>query len=124
MTFSTPGGSSASAAISASSSAVSGVVSAGFSTTVLPHASAGAIFHAAISSGKFHGMTAPQTPSGRTSRPGSAYCSLSAQPAWWNRCAATSGRSTSRDSRIGLPPSSVSATASSRLFSCTRRASR
>ena len=38
-------------------SAVSGVVSAGFSTTVLPHASAGAIFHASISSGKFHGMT-------------------------------------------------------------------
>jgi hypothetical protein len=32
------------------------VVSAGFSTTVFPAASAGAIFHAAISSGKFHGM--------------------------------------------------------------------
>ena len=33
------------------------VVSAGLSTTVLPHASAGAIFQASISSGKFHGMT-------------------------------------------------------------------
>ncbi len=40
---------------SASFIAVSGVVSAGLSTTVLPVASAGAIFHAAISSGKFHG---------------------------------------------------------------------
>ena len=32
------------------------VVSAGLSTTVLPAASAGAIFQASISSGKFHGM--------------------------------------------------------------------
>ena len=42
--------------ISASVSAVSGVVSAGLSTTVLPVASAGASFQAAISSGKFQGM--------------------------------------------------------------------
>ena len=55
-TLTTPGGRSASAMISASESAVSGVVSAGLSTTVLPAASAGAIFQAAISSGKFHGM--------------------------------------------------------------------
>ena len=60
----TPGGSSACWQISAKASAVSGVVSAGFSTTVLPQASAGAIFHASISSGKFHGMTWPATPSG------------------------------------------------------------
>ena len=38
--------------------------SAGFSTTVLPAASAGAIFQASISSGKFHGMICPQTPTG------------------------------------------------------------
>ena len=44
---------------------MSGVVSAGLRTTVLPHASAGAIFHAAMSSGKFHGMICPATPSGR-----------------------------------------------------------
>ena len=44
---------------------MSGVVSAGLSTTVLPAASAGAIFHASISSGKFHGMICPATPSGR-----------------------------------------------------------
>ena len=60
----TPGGRSACWQISANSSAVSGVVSAGFSTTVLPQARAGAIFHASISSGKFHGMIWPATPSG------------------------------------------------------------
>ena len=55
----TPGGSSAWRQMSAKRSAVSGVVSAGFSTTVLPQASAGAIFQASISSGKFHGMIWP-----------------------------------------------------------------
>ena len=38
---------------------MSGVVSAGLRTTVFPVASAGASFHAAISSGKFHGITWP-----------------------------------------------------------------
>jgi hypothetical protein len=33
-------------------------------TTVLPMARAGATFHAAITSGKFHGTIATQTPSG------------------------------------------------------------
>ena len=61
----TPAGSPASRQISAKASAVSGVCSAGFSTTVLPAASAGAIFQASISSGKFHGMIWPQTPTGR-----------------------------------------------------------
>ena len=60
----TPGGRSACWQISANSNAVSDVVSAGLSTTVLPHASAGAIFQASISSGKFHGITWPATPSG------------------------------------------------------------
>ena len=68
----TPSGSPASWQISASSSAVSGVVSAGLSTAVLPHASAGASFHAAISSGKFHGTTWPTTPRGANERPPSA----------------------------------------------------
>ena len=77
----TPGGSSAWRQMSAKMSAVSGVVSAGFSTTVFPHASAGAIFHASISSGKFQGMIWPATPSGRGPRFGKAYSSLSAQPA-------------------------------------------
>ena len=48
--------------ISANASAVSGVNSAGFSTTVFPAASAGAIFHASINNGKFHGMICPTTP--------------------------------------------------------------
>ena len=49
-TLSTPGGRN-SAAISASSSVDTGVVSDGLSTTVLPAASAGAIFQTAIISG-------------------------------------------------------------------------
>ena len=68
----TPGGRSACRQMSAKARAVSGVVSAGFSTTVLPVASAGAIFHASISSGKFQGMTWAATPSGRGSGPSPA----------------------------------------------------
>ena len=79
--FTTPGGNPASSHTCASSNAVSGVVSAGFSTQTLPVASAGASFHAAISSGKFQGITCPATPSGFGTRPGNAYSSLSAQPA-------------------------------------------
>ena len=45
-------------------SAVSGVSSAGLSTTVLPAASAGANAQPAIGIGKFHGTIAPTTPSG------------------------------------------------------------
>ena len=60
--FATPAGTSASWKISASRSAVRGVVSAGLRTAVLPHASAGASFQAAISSGKFHGTIWPTTP--------------------------------------------------------------
>ena len=66
-TFSTPGGSPTSTAISPSASAVSGVWLAGFRIIVLPQASAGAIFQTAISSGKFHGTIAAQTPSGSRS---------------------------------------------------------
>jgi len=60
---------------------VSGVVSAGLRTAVLPDASAGASFHAAISSGKFQGITCPATPSGVGFIAGKAYSSLSAHPA-------------------------------------------
>ena len=67
MTFSTPGGSPTSIAISPSASAVSGVWLAGLRMTVLPHASAGATFHAASSSGKFHGTMAATTPIGSRS---------------------------------------------------------
>ena len=60
----TPGGSPASATISAKSSAERRVLEAGLSTTVLPIAIAGAIFQANISSGKFQGMICPTTPTG------------------------------------------------------------
>ena len=55
-TFSTPSGTPASTAIRSSSTAVSGVSSAGFSTTVLPAASAGPTFQEAIAIGKFQGV--------------------------------------------------------------------
>ncbi len=63
-TLRTPSGMPASRAIRSSSSAVSGVSSAGFRTTVLPAASAGATFQEAIVSGKFQGAIRPTTPSG------------------------------------------------------------
>jgi hypothetical protein len=63
----TPGGNPASWTSCPSRIAVSGVCSAGFRITVHPAASAGAIFHAAIRSGKFHGMICPQTPTGSLS---------------------------------------------------------
>ncbi len=59
-----PAGTPASSSSSPRRSAVSGVCSAGFSTEVLPHASAGASFQAHMRSGKFHGMICPHTPTG------------------------------------------------------------
>ena len=79
--FTTPSGNPASAHNWANSSAVSGVVSAGLSTTVFPAARAGAIFHDNIIIGKFHGMICPATPNGLGSMPANAYSSLSAHPA-------------------------------------------
>ena len=63
-TVSTPGGSPASRASSPSRIAVSGVISAGLRTTVLPAASAGASPQPAIGIGKFHGTMTATTPSG------------------------------------------------------------
>ena len=45
-------------------SAVNGVCSAGFRIETFPHASAGAIFNAAIVIGPFQGIICPQTPTG------------------------------------------------------------
>ena len=59
--------SGASAISSAILSDVSGVISAGFITIVLPAASAGAIFQLVNMSGKFHGTTCPTTPTGSRS---------------------------------------------------------
>ena len=63
-TLRTPGGSSASASTSASNSADPDAAAAGFQTTALPHASAGASFQAGIASGKFQGVIAQTTPTG------------------------------------------------------------
>ena len=63
-TLTTPSGRPASSASSAKRSAVRGVSSAGFSTTVLPAASAGASFQEAIVRGKFQGVISPTTPTG------------------------------------------------------------
>ena len=69
-TFKTPGGIPASIASSATLSAVIDVCSAGLTITLLPPASAGAIFHASIMRGKFQGSTQPTTPKGsRVIRP-------------------------------------------------------
>src|ERR1700744_3083886 len=63
-TWSTPSGSPASTASAARRSAVSGVSSAGLSSTAFPAASAGANPQVAIGMGKFHGTITPTTPSG------------------------------------------------------------
>ena len=63
-TFNTPAGTPASIASSAMRSAVMDVSSAGLTTTEHPAASAGPIFQAIMSSGKFQGKTSPTTPTG------------------------------------------------------------
>ena len=60
----TPGGKPVSAISSAMRSEVSGVSSAGFSTTVLPAARAGPSFQLQNISGKFQGTIWPTTPTG------------------------------------------------------------
>src|ERR1700761_4459502 len=65
MTLTTPGGKSVcSVMISPSTPAHHGVSGAGFSTTVLPAASAGPSLARLIWCGKFHGVIAPTTPTG------------------------------------------------------------
>ena len=71
-TWNRSSGRPASTASSPSRMEVSGVHSAGLSTTALPAASAGAKPHDAIGIGKFHGVITPITPIGSlnvTSRP-------------------------------------------------------
>ena len=63
-TWSTPSGMPASRASSARRRAVSGVISAGLTTMVLPVASAGPTFHEVMAMGKFHGTMAATTPRG------------------------------------------------------------
>ena len=60
----TPAGTPASRQISTRRTVDSGVCSAGLRMTALPVARAGASFHAAMASGKFHGVISAHTPSG------------------------------------------------------------
>ena len=60
----TPAGMPARSASSASASADSGVCSAGFSTQAQPAAIPGATLRVIIAIGKFHGVIAPNTPTG------------------------------------------------------------
>ena len=60
----TPGGTPASSSTFTKCKADSGVSSDGFNTTVLPHTSAGMIFHDGIAIGKFQGVIIEQTPIG------------------------------------------------------------
>ena len=116
----TPGGSSASWMISARSSAVSGLRR--LEHRRVPQASAGASFHAAISNGKFQGTICPATPSSSTA--GRAVRQLVRPARVVEEVRRGGGTSTSRDSRIGLPPSSDSTIASSRARSWISRAMR
>ena len=63
----TPGGMPASSASRASSIDDADVISDGFSTMVLPAASAGASDMIAMKVGEFHGVMTPTTPSGSRS---------------------------------------------------------
>ena len=63
-TLTTPAGRSRSSISEANTSAETGVSSAGFSTIAFPPASAGQSFQASMTSGEFHGMIAPTTPTG------------------------------------------------------------
>jgi hypothetical protein len=120
--LSTPGGSPALAQISTIDHADAGTSSAGLNTTVHPYASAGAIFHAGIAIGKFHGVMTPTTPSGSrstsTSTPGRTLrmCSpgmRSASPAK-NRNSCAARRTSPTPSALGLPSSRESCSPSSR----------
>jgi hypothetical protein len=62
--FTTPRGMPASSRIFTKFSADSGVSVAGLKTTVLPHTSAGMIFHDGMAIGKFHGVMIAATPTG------------------------------------------------------------
>ena len=63
-TFTTPSGTPASSNSRTIAIAVSGVSSAGLSTTVQPAASAGPILRVAIAAGKFHGVISSEMPIG------------------------------------------------------------
>ncbi len=119
-TLSTPAGRPASAAMSASSEAVSGDHSAGLSTTVLPAARAGATFQVASISGAFQGVISTHGPAGSQvtwlvwPRVAKSSCSrVSSQPAKKRKLWATRGMTPRRWERSSAPLSTVSTLANS-----------
>ncbi len=97
------------------------VCSAGLTITEFPAESAGPIFQASIIRGKFQGSTQPTTPAGsRITSPSASspdgdtwsYSLSVASACQWMHCT-VSGRSVNAHSRIGLPDSRLSMTASS-----------
>src|SRR5690606_10262489 len=79
-------GSPASAASSASRSAVNGENSDGFNTTAFPAASAASVARMVFSTGRFHGPITPTTPYGSRTR----YARLvTSHPLWMHRRAST-----------------------------------
>src|SRR5450830_490293 len=118
-TWRTPSGRPAAARSSASRSAVSGVLEAGFSTTALPPASAGATLCATRLSGKLNGEIAAMTPRGsrivqpkRFSPLGSASISMSSPAvrlasSFAQRKVLAPRLASTRASLSGLPPSAA-----------------
>src|SRR5438132_5751042 len=92
-TLTTPGGKSAASNTSASANASSGVYGEGFSTTVLPIASAGPSFQRSRYRGKLNGVIAATTPTGSLKiapepvppigGSGSTYWNVAARSAQW-----------------------------------------
>ncbi len=113
-----PAGTPARTRMSVSAQAQAGTSSAGLNTTQLPYASAGAIFHAGIASGKFQGAISPITPTGSrvisTSMPGRTE-GISSPPA----------RSTSPAKNLKMCPARVaSPTASGSVLPSSEASSR
>jgi hypothetical protein len=102
---------------SASFSAVSGVVSAGLRTTVLPQASAGAIFQAAISSGKIPRDDLPGDAERAAAAAGEGVVELVGPAGVIEKVRGGEGDIDIARFRMGLPPSIDSMTANSRARS-------
>ncbi|MGF6351397.1 hypothetical protein QF040_006110 [Variovorax sp. W2I14] len=105
--------------ISASAQPQAGTSSAGLNTTLLPWASAGAIFQAGITKGAFHGVMSPVTPTASrvtsTCTPARVEAMFSPPPP----------RSASPAKNLKTwPARAVSATASGSVLPCSRAKSR
>jgi hypothetical protein len=127
-TLKTPAGRPASWRARARCVADRGVSSAGMNTTVLPETSAGAVFHAGMAMGKFHGVMSVKTPRGPrrvvTLVPGSPLGSTSPVAAHprepKNRDTSTARVTLPRASARVLPSSRTRSAATTEPRSCSR----